>query len=153
MITISSIGYVATDITVSANTSVYDVRLAPDTELLDEVVVVGFGTQRKADLKDAASSSIYGSSSVFGANTDAYFPRPIMGDGRNQQTQTRYLQNGAYMRLKNLRIFASAENVWTITSLPQGYDPETAYSAYTGNNSGKTYPLGTTVSLGLNITF
>ena len=76
-----------------------------------------------------------------------------MGDGRNQQTQTRYLQNGAYMRLKNLRIFASAENVWTITSLPQGYDPETAYSAYTGNNSGKTYPLGTTVSLGLNITF
>lgn len=66
MITISSIGYVATDITVSANTSVYDVRLAPDTELLDEVVVVGFGTQRKADIKDAASSSIYGSRAAFG---------------------------------------------------------------------------------------
>lgn len=66
MITISSIGYVATDITVSANTSVYDVRLAPDTELLDEVVVVGFGTQRKADLTDAVSSSIYGSRAAFG---------------------------------------------------------------------------------------
>ena len=34
-----------------------------------------------------------------------------------------------------------------------GEDKIEAASAYTGNNSGKTYPLGTTVSLGLNITF
>lgn len=110
--------------------------------------------------------------SVFGPNTDAYFPKIYMDKGMNQQTQTRYLQNGAYARLKNiqlgytlpqpvinklhiqkLRVFVSAENVLTITSLPSGFDPETAYSSYTDNNSGKTYPLQTTLSFGANVTF
>lgn len=110
--------------------------------------------------------------SVFGPNTDAYFPRPYMNSTKNQQVQSRYMQNGAYMRLKNiqlgytfpkqvldkvgmqnLRVYVSAENIWTITSLPNGYDPETAYSAYTADFSGKTYPLQATVSFGVNVTF
>lgn len=110
--------------------------------------------------------------SVFGANTDAYFPRIYLGNTKNQYTQSRYMQNGAYMRLKNiqvgytlpkkvldkigmeyLRFYVSAENVLTISSLPNGFDPETAYSAYTGSNSGKTYPLQATVSFGVNVTF
>lgn len=111
-------------------------------------------------------------SSVLGANTDAYFPRIYMSKSMNQQVQTRYLQNGAYLRLKNLqlgytfpdrwmrkihveklRIFASGENLWTLTSLPDAYDPEATDSAYSGSGTGKTYPLSTTVSFGLNITF
>ena len=110
--------------------------------------------------------------SVFGPNTDAYFPRPYMDSDKNQQVQSRYMQNGAYMRLKNiqvgytlpkqvlnkigmeyLRFYVSAENIWTICSLPNGFDPETAYSGYTQNNSGKTYPLQATVSFGVNVTF
>ena len=112
--------------------------------------------------------------SVFGPNTDAYFPRPYMDDpdNKNQQVQSRYMQSGAYMRLKNiqvgytlpkqvlnkigmeyLRFYVSAENIWTICSLPNGFDPETAYSGYTQNNSGKTYPLQATVSFGVNVTF
>jgi len=110
--------------------------------------------------------------SVFGANTDAYFPKMYMNKTMNQRTQTRYLQNGAYARLKNiqvgyslpqsvidklhmqrLRVYVSAENVLTITSLPNAFDPETTYSNYTGGNSGKTYPLQTTISFGLNATF
>lgn len=82
------------------------------------------------------------------------------------------MQNGAYMRLKNiqvgyslpkqvldkigmeyLRFYVSAENVLTFSSLPNGFDPETAYSAYTGSNSGKTYPLQATISFGVNVTF
>ena len=82
------------------------------------------------------------------------------------------MQSGAYMRLKNiqvgytlpkqvlnkigmeyLRFYVSAENIWTICSLPNGFDPETAYSGYTQNNSGKTYPLQATVSFGVNVTF
>ena len=82
------------------------------------------------------------------------------------------MQNGAYMRLKNiqvgytlpkhildkigmqhLRFYVSAENVLTISSLPNGFDPETAYSAYTGSSSGKSYPLQATVSFGVNVTF
>ena len=42
--------------------------------------------------------------SVFGPNTDAYFPRPYMSDTKNQQVQSRYMQNGAYMRLKNIQL-------------------------------------------------
>lgn len=110
--------------------------------------------------------------SVFGPNTDAYYPRIYMNSTKNQEVQSRYMQNGAYMRLKNiqigytlpkhvlnkigmeyLRVYVSAENVLTISSLPNGFDPETAYSAYTGNNSGKTYPLQATVSFGVNVTF
>lgn len=110
--------------------------------------------------------------SPFGANTDAYYPKIHMTKTMNQQTQTRYLRNGAYARLKNiqvgytfpseitnklrmqkLRMYVSAENVLTITSLPNGYDPETTYSNYTGSNTGKTYPLQTTFSFGLSATF
>lgn len=110
--------------------------------------------------------------SVFGPNTNAYFPKMYMNKDMNQKEQTRYLQNGAYARLKNIqvgyslpqtvmnkismqkvRVFVSVENLFTITSLPKGFDPETAYSVYSDNNSGKTYPLQTTVSFGVNATF
>lgn len=40
-----------------------------------------------------------------GANLDAYFPRPLVDNyAKNQKVQTGYLQNAAYMRLKNLQI-------------------------------------------------
>ena len=38
--------------------------------------------------------------SVFGPNTNAYFPKMYMSKDMNQKVQTRYLQNGAYARLK-----------------------------------------------------
>lgn len=110
--------------------------------------------------------------SVFGPNTDAYFPRIYLNNTKNQSTQSRYMQSGAYMRLKNiqvgyslpkqvldkigmeyLRFYVSAENVLTISSLPNGFDPETAYSAYGWAFNGKTYPLQATISFGVNVTF
>ena len=67
----------------------------------------------------------------------------MQNHGSNQRASTKYLQNGAYMRLKNitlaytfpkaliskvslsaLKVFVSAENLATISSLPKGYDPE-----------------------------
>lgn len=47
--------------------------------------------------------------SVFGPNVDAYYPRVIFGGGsseggKNTLTQSRYVQNGAYIRLKNLQL-------------------------------------------------
>lgn len=110
--------------------------------------------------------------SVFGPNTDAYFPRVYMNSDKNQYVQTRYLRNGAYARLKNIQLgyslpkqlvdkahlqkiylYVSAENLFTIKSLPKAFDPETAYSNYTDSNTGKTYPLQKTVSFGLNVSF
>ena len=104
-------------------------------------------------------------------HTNAYYPRPDWGASRNTNTQTRYLQNAAYCRLKNvtlgytlpknltekffvenLRVFASAENLLTITSFTGIADPELIGAGY-GENLGKTYPLSKTVSLGLSVTF
>lgn len=106
---------------------------------------------------------------VLGQNTDSYYPRPRFGyDNANRQKQTRYLQNAAYLRLKNLqlgytlpsrvmdrlplskvRVFVSGENLWTITKMSDIFDPETA----TGGWGGNVYPLSRTISAGVNINF
>lgn len=110
--------------------------------------------------------------SPFGPNTDAYYPKVYMGKDMNQKVQSRYLRDGSYIRLKNiqlgysipqailkkariqnLRVYVSAENLLTFDHLPDSFDPETVYSSYTDNNSGKTYPLQKTIAFGLNINF
>ena len=99
-------------------------------------------------------------------NRDAYFPRlhHYGVNGGNHQVSTRYLQNAAYLRLKNvvlgytiprsitekvkisrLRVFVQGENLLTFTPLIDSYDPETL------NNM--TYPINKKSSVGLNLTF
>ena len=51
----SSIGYASQEIPVGGR-SVINVRLAEDTEFLDEVVVVGYGTMKRSDLSGASVS-------------------------------------------------------------------------------------------------
>ena len=51
----SYIGYLTQEVSVGANTSV-DVQMQPDVQNLDEVVVVGYGTQKKATLTGSVSS-------------------------------------------------------------------------------------------------
>lgn len=102
------------------------------------------------------------------ANVNSYYPRPIFSEGaKNQQVQTRYLQDASYIRLKNLqvgytlpaiwmnkigfskcRIFVSGENLWTGTSLSDLFDPETI----SGGTGGNAYPLSKTISFGLSLT-
>ena len=55
VIEISSIGYATKTITVG-NDTVFNVRLEDDTEFLDEVVVVGYGSMKKSDLAGASVS-------------------------------------------------------------------------------------------------
>ena len=84
--------------------------------------------------------------------------------GSNTRTSDKYLQSGAYMRIKNVtlsytlprkwlkatrvisnaRIYVSGENLATFTSLPKGYDPE---------NLTWAYPFYRTLSFGANVTF
>lgn len=103
-----------------------------------------------------------------GQNTDAYYPRPLFNN-KNHKTQTRYLQDASYMRLKNLqfgytfpevlisrlslqnfRIYVSGENLLTLTSLSETMDPETAGI---GKQGGTVYPLSKTYSFGLSVNF
>lgn len=106
-------------------------------------------------------------------NKGAYYPRPSFEQtDRNTKNQTRYLQNAAYARLKNvtlgytlpksltekfyvenLRFFVSAENLFTITNFTDIADPELIGAGYGDGNLGKTYPLSKTVSFGLSVTF
>ncbi|MEG1588223.1 MAG: TonB-dependent receptor [Mucinivorans sp.] len=103
----------------------------------------------------------------FGENLDSKFGRPLENN-KNKVTQSRFRENGAYLRMKNvqlgysfpkawvnkiamqrLRVYLSGENLWTITSLPKAFDPETAAA----DQSGKVYPLYGVVSFGVQITF
>lgn len=113
-------------------------------------------------------------------NTNAYYPKPYLhtagGIGtyqnRNMQTSSRYLQNAAYIRLKNItvsydlpksvlshvglqkvQVFFTGENLWTSTKLAKMFDPEAIFTSnsYTGEG-GKNYPMNKVLSVGLNIT-
>lgn len=65
----SYIGYQSQEITVGSKRSI-DVTLAEDTEMLDEVVVIGYGTQKKGDVTSAIAS-VKADAFVKGAVTDA----------------------------------------------------------------------------------
>ena len=81
----------------------------------------------------------------------------------NARVSDKYLQNAAYLRIKNLtlaytlpqawvrkatlanvRLFVSCENLATFTSLPKGYDPE---------SMSWSYPFYRTWSFGANVSF
>lgn len=108
-----------------------------------------------------------------GINTDAYFPRPYHTNeqNKNYQTQTRYLQNGAYLRLKNIQIgytlpkkitqslaiekarfYVTGENLMTLTGrFPKSLDPETGNIGGRGN--GKSYPPLEVFAFGIDVQF
>ncbi|MDR2815376.1 MAG: TonB-dependent receptor [Proteiniphilum sp.] len=99
-------------------------------------------------------------------NPNGYFPRAYFNTTKNLQPQTRYLQNAAYLRFKNLqlgytipktftdkikfqraRVFVNVENLATFTGLMKIIDPEIV------NSEAKVYPLRRTWAGGINITF
>ncbi|MGV3604448.1 MAG: SusC/RagA family TonB-linked outer membrane protein [Dyadobacter fermentans] len=98
---------------------------------------------------------------------NGYFPKYYMTSqmNKNMQVQTRYLQNSAYMRVKNLqigysipnalakklglqraRLYVSTDNLATFTKLQKTIDPELSIG------DSKIYPLQRTYSFGINLT-
>ena len=105
-------------------------------------------------------------------NPSGYFPRArgyTAYSGTLSVVNDRYLQNAAYLRLKNLtlgytvpekltekigiskiRVYFSGENLWYWTALHSKYlDPELALH----NDSGNIYSMSKTFSFGVNIDF
>ncbi len=103
-------------------------------------------------------------------NTDAANPKPILFTSNGSQNSTRYLEDGSYLRLKqltlgyrlpasligpnvNARIFAQGENLLTWTNF-NGLDPEAASG---GNIQASDIffqmPQSRVISLGVNLTF
>ena len=53
---ISYIGYISQEIPITDNTTTLNIKLVEDSNTLDEVVVVGYGTMKKSDLTGSVSS-------------------------------------------------------------------------------------------------
>lgn len=102
-------------------------------------------------------------------NPGATYPRLTMGaeSANNAAKSDFWIQDAKYLRLKNaqigytfpqqwmkklciqnLRIFASVQNPLTFTKMKGGWDPE-----YTGDGSGRSYPVARVYSFGLNVKF
>ncbi len=99
-------------------------------------------------------------------NRDAYFFAPYRLSTKNTATQTRYLQDASYLRLKNvvlryevpienilgnmgiqrLQVYISGYNLAEITNMHQTYDPEYLWNKV-------MYPLSRTYTLGARLSF
>lgn len=102
-----------------------------------------------------------------GEGTSNTMPRAIFNDpNNNSRISTRFLEDGSYLRIKNvtlgytlpeswikrnffqrIRIYASAQNLLTFTKY-SGFDPEVPSNGVDFN----VYPVTRVLSLGLNIT-
>ncbi|GAA5219961.1 TonB-dependent receptor [Membranihabitans marinus] len=97
-------------------------------------------------------------------NTDAYFPRPRLNGREITTAQTRYLQNGSYLRCKQItlgynipqeilnrikvercNVYLTGQNLFEFTQVQSVLDPE--------SNRVNMYPLNRAVSVGLNLSF
>lgn len=113
-------------------------------------------------------------------NPGAYYPKPYINSAGGVRpfnaktmahTTDQYLQNAAYCRLKNLtisyilpqnwtnkiklqqvKVFFSGENLLTFTKLKKMFDPEAIFTSndYSGEG-GKNYPMNKVFSIGLSV--
>jgi len=102
----------------------------------------------------------------------ATHPKPIVGGNKDSnQPSTRYLENGSYLRLRNVRlgydiptsslskiglstvnVFVSGDNLFTWTKF-SGTDPEVSLSPDDFGLSSFRYPISKKIMFGLNFSF
>lgn len=96
------------------------------------------------------------------SNTNAYYPVPLFNN-RSKQVQTKYIQNGAYIRLKDvtlsytipksltsrigiqqLKVYVSGQNLWEATGLYKYLDPDVVGSrqSSTKDSNGNEVTVG-----------
>lgn len=101
-------------------------------------------------------------------NPDAYFPAPHISTNtkQNVQPQTRYVQNGAYIRLKNLTLsyslpmdklgkigvsdvsfYLTGANLWEFTNMRKPLDPEVRPTLTQEYYKQRSYAFGLRVSI------
>ncbi|OUJ70552.1 SusC/RagA family TonB-linked outer membrane protein [Hymenobacter crusticola] len=108
-------------------------------------------------------------------NTNTDVPRAVAGDpNQNNRFSTRFLEDGTYVRLKNLtlaynlpanltkkisssniRVYVTGQNLVTWTNY-SGYDPEVSASPFAALGFGRdfgVYPQARTYTAGINVSF
>jgi TonB-linked SusC/RagA family outer membrane protein len=102
-------------------------------------------------------------------NKDAYFPKPrfmrVTSNAKNFTTQTRFLQNASYIRLKNLtlnynlpqgligrlglstaQVYVAGFNVWEYSKIHKPLDPEYIFTTDQEYFMQRTYAIGIKVA-------
>tara|TARA_Y100001933_G_C19012033_1_gene569292 strand:+ start:4528 stop:7551 length:3024 start_codon:yes stop_codon:yes gene_type:complete len=103
-----------------------------------------------------------------GPGTSTFMPRAVFGDPNNNSRQsTRYIEDGSYVRLKNIslsydvpldkmknsffdsvKLYVSGQNLFTLTNY-SGFDPEVGPTGIDNN----IYPVVRTITLGTTLGF
>lgn len=109
-------------------------------------------------------------------NRDAYFPAPSMAydsrESKNYVVQSRYLQNAAYIRMKNLmlsynlptsllqrirlsdvQVYLSGMNLWEYSRIRRPLDPESIPEVTANTVGAIEYPMQRIFTLGARISF
>lgn len=105
-------------------------------------------------------------------NRDAYFPRLYERGFHNFKVSDKWLQDGAYIRLKNIqvgytipekvtmhagiehiRVYFTGQDLWETTKTLNIYDPEMSFNPDTPNKNSYKYPFTRGFAFGVNLTF
>ncbi len=124
------------------------------------------GSTRHAFINDGSNPQAVHLDRWTPENTNASYPRLAYGYSYNQRLSSFWLEDAAYLRLKNIqlgytlpdaltskyrmsgiRAYISADNLFTSTKFYKSYDPESPVQ------SGSYYPQVKTILFGLNINF
>jgi len=156
-----------TAIKLSSMTNTWNNQLKSQTQ--DRAILAAIDPSKSGNWYDDVSN-------VYVTNPTTKTPRIAVGNSYNQNISDRYIEDGSYIRLKNislgytfpskvikklyltnLRLYANVQNLFTITKY-KGYDPEIGASTTDANgyvfglDNGR-YPSPTTCSFGLNVSF
>jgi hypothetical protein len=109
-------------------------------------------------------------------NRDAYFPAPSLAydnrEGKNYLQQTRFLQQGSYVRLKNvmlsynlpqtllekigvndIQVYLAGMNLWERSRIRRPLDPESIPEVTAGTVGAIEFPMQRLYTLGARFTF
>jgi len=135
--------------------------------------------KRKAYMSGIGLKPFANGSNLFTHQLDSWTPDnpnaayPILVPENNSSDNfvmsDKWVRDGSYMRLKNvvlgynipnaicsklqiasIRVYASGQNLLTLSNFYKGYDPEVAYG---GSLGGEFYPIMQTYTFGLDVTF
>lgn len=157
----------------------YSLNLTANYKNFDLTVFFQGVGERKVLLSGIGVRPFFNGSNLFEHQLDSWTPDhmdadypilvPEANSADNFVASDKWVQNGAYLRLKNVvlgyslpqsfldktkidnvRFYISGQNLWTLSHFFSGYDPEVNYG---GNLGGEFYPIMQTVSFGANLKF
>lgn len=116
-IVVSFVGFETQEFTISEGQDIYDVQLAGSTSSLDEVVVVGYGTQRKREVTGAISSI---SADAISEQTVTGFDQALAGRVAGVQvSQNSGAPGGATsIRVRGIGTPGNSEPLYVIDGMP-----------------------------------